>query len=34
MTSLDLRVSSDRAHRDLGWTPRYPSAREGWRAVA
>jgi nucleoside-diphosphate-sugar epimerase len=34
MTSLDLRVSSERAHRDLAWTPRYPSAREGWRAVA
>jgi nucleoside-diphosphate-sugar epimerase len=34
MLDLDLRVSTERAHRDLGWAPRYPSAREGWRAVA
>jgi nucleoside-diphosphate-sugar epimerase len=32
MADLDLRVSSERAHRELGWTPRYPSAREGWRS--
>ena len=32
MAGLDLRVSSERAHRELGWAPRYPSAREGWRA--
>ncbi len=34
MADLDLRVSSERAHRELGWTPRHPSAREGWRASA
>ena len=34
MTELDLRVDSGRAHRELDWTPRYPSAREGWRASA
>jgi nucleoside-diphosphate-sugar epimerase len=32
MAGLDLRVSSERAHRELDWTPRFPSAREGWRA--
>ena len=32
MADLDLRVSSELAHRELGWTPRYPSVREGWRA--
>lgn len=34
MTRLDLRVTSERAHRDLGWTPRYPSVEDGWRAAA
>lgn len=34
MVDLDLRVATSRAHRDLGWSPRHPSAKEGWRAVA
>ena len=34
MSGLDLRVSSERAHRELDWVPRYPSAREGWRAAS
>ena len=33
MGGMDLRVATHRI-RSLGWTPRYPSAREGWRAVA
>jgi nucleoside-diphosphate-sugar epimerase len=32
MTRMDLTVSSDRAARDLGWTPRYPSVDQGWPA--
>lgn len=34
MTRLDLRVSTELAHRELGWTPRYPSVAEGWAAVS
>ncbi|MEV4113556.1 NAD(P)-dependent oxidoreductase [Nonomuraea sp. NPDC049695] len=35
LTSLtrSLRVSNARFRAATGWTPRYPSAREGWRAV-
>jgi len=33
MLDLDLRVSTSRARRELGWTPRYASASEGWRAA-
>lgn len=35
LTSLtrSLRVSNSRM-RATGWAPRYPSAREGWRATA
>jgi hypothetical protein len=29
-----LRVSNGRFRAATGWTPRYPSAREGWRATA
>jgi nucleoside-diphosphate-sugar epimerase len=29
-----IRVSNRRFREDAGWAPRYPSAREGWRAVA
>jgi nucleoside-diphosphate-sugar epimerase len=34
MTRMDLSVSSERAARDLGWSPRYPSVDEGWPASA
>ncbi len=30
MTTMDLRVSSDLARRELGWAPRYASVDEGW----
>ncbi len=33
MTRMDLRVSTDRAFRELGWSPRYPSVEEGWAAA-
>ncbi len=29
-----LRVSNARFHADAGWAPRYPSVREGYRAMA
>jgi len=36
LTSLtrSLRVSNGRFKAATGWAPRYPSAREGWRAMA
>lgn len=34
MTRIDLRVSSERAHRELGWSPRFGTVEEGWRAAA
>ena len=36
LTSLtrSLRVANRRFRRATGWSPRYPSAREGWRATA
>jgi nucleoside-diphosphate-sugar epimerase len=36
LTSLtrSLRVSNARFRSTTGWAPRYPSAREGWRATA
>ncbi|WP_210481275.1 NAD(P)-dependent oxidoreductase [Naasia sp. SYSU D00948] len=34
MTRMDLRVSTERAARELGWTPRYPTVEEGWAAAA
>ncbi len=33
MLARSLRVSSRKLRQASGWTPRYPSAREGWRAV-
>lgn len=32
MTRMDLRVSTERAAKELGWVPRYPSVEEGWAA--
>jgi nucleoside-diphosphate-sugar epimerase len=29
MTGVNMHVSNAKAKRDLGWTPRYPSFREG-----
>lgn len=34
MTRMDLRVSSDLARRELGWSPRFASVDEGWAAAA
>jgi len=34
MTRLDLRVSSDKARAELGWSPRYPTVEQGWAAAA
>jgi nucleoside-diphosphate-sugar epimerase len=34
MTRMDLRVSSELARRELGWSPRYASVDEGWAAAA
>jgi nucleoside-diphosphate-sugar epimerase len=34
MMSANLRVSSAKAERDLGWTPRYASPRDGLAALA
>lgn len=31
--TLDLRVSNEKAKRDLGWTPRYATPRDGLRAT-
>ena len=33
MTRMDLRVSSERAKRELGWSPRFASVEEGWAAA-
>ena len=32
--TTSMRVSNARAMAELGWTPRYPSYREGLRRVA
>ncbi|MGV0853059.1 NAD-dependent epimerase/dehydratase family protein [Mycolicibacterium phlei] len=34
MLDTSMRVSNDRAVRELGWQPRYPSYREGVRTLA
>ncbi|WP_345763275.1 NAD-dependent epimerase/dehydratase family protein [Diaminobutyricibacter sp. McL0608] len=34
MTTMDLRVSSDLARRELAWTPRYASVEQGWAAMS
>ncbi len=31
--SRSLRISNRKLREECGWTPQYPSAREGWRAV-
>jgi hypothetical protein len=31
--TLELRVSNEKAKRELGWAPCYPSYREGLRAT-
>jgi 2-alkyl-3-oxoalkanoate reductase len=31
--SRSLRISNRRLREETGWTPRYPSVREGWPAV-
>jgi nucleoside-diphosphate-sugar epimerase len=33
LLARSLRISNRKLRRSCGWTPRYPSAREGWRAV-
>ena len=33
LLARSLRISNARLHRDTGWTPRYRSAREGWKAT-
>lgn len=34
MMRANMRVSSAKAERELGWTPRYPSSRDGLAALA
>lgn len=34
ISGLDLLVSTELAHRELGWSPKYPSVEEGWAASA
>ena len=34
MLGRSLRISNRKLRRATGWTPRYPSVREGWPAVA
>jgi len=34
MLGVNLRVSSEKAHRELGWRPAYPTVQEGLRAQA
>jgi len=34
MMSANVRVSSAKAERELGWTPRYASSRDGLAALA
>ena len=33
MFSANLRVSAEKAERELGWTPAYPSSRDGLAAL-
>jgi len=33
MLARSLRISNLKFKRETGWTPKYPSVREGWRAV-
>ena len=34
MMARSLRISNRKLRAESGWAPKYPSAREGWRAVA
>ncbi len=33
MIARSLRISNRKLRQASGWSPRYPSAREGWRAI-
>jgi putative NADH-flavin reductase len=33
MLARSLRISNRKLRAESGWRPKYPSAREGWRAV-
>jgi nucleoside-diphosphate-sugar epimerase len=34
LTNVNMRVSSEKARRELGWKPTYPTVAEGLRATA
>ena len=33
LLARSVRISNSKFKRETGWSPRYPSVREGWRAV-
>jgi hypothetical protein len=34
MLARSVRVSNRKLREECAWVPKYPSVREGWRAVA